>query len=682
MKIIEKIKYLGRDVVAYTIFLLLLGIYFVKVLTSLMMKFKLPLRPWIRFLDAFMDRLDGKKEGEVSRIYLIEMSIRNLKSKKGRAVVTIGGVAVGVSAIVFLVSLGYGLEKMVISRVARLEELKMIDVGLGEVSTMKMDDRVVDSIGEIPGVEEAIPVVSLVSKVKFKNSVLDIMSLGVDERYVKSVGVKLVAGGPFKTNKEDLSWVPGEIGKVRGASLETITAKAGQAVREGVYRFNLDGDKKLSLRKECSYESEMLGYINRMEGGYVGEELWGERHYQGDQAVVGKNPETGEEFSPWVRTKAPVWVGGSTELTPLLEGERQRWEVGCVLASEILWDDEQVTGYKNLDDYLQSGEELIRDGRVLGISDEILGTTSATLATPSADLFETVVATDSAGIEWVSLKSGGGGTESKPLSFEGIPAGEAFVSLGMLNVFGVDKNKAIGQKFSVSYIIPDGLIPGKNGRLQSKEVEYKVAGVVDDATSNYYYFHLLDIKKLGVRNYSQLKVVMKGQEKAVTIRKAIETMGLRTTSTLDTVAEIEKLFRTLRLVLGFLGMTALAVASLGMFNTMTVSLLERTREVGVMKAMGMLSDDVRELFLAESMIMGVGGGLLGVVMGVLSGKLLSLILSSVSVLRGQGLMDISYVPWFFVTFIVFVSFLVGIATGWYPSKRARQISALNALRYE
>ena len=79
------------------------------------------------------------------------------------------------------------------------------------------------------------------------------------------------------------------------------------------------------------------------------------------------------------------------------------------------------------------------------------------------------------------------------------------------------------------------------------------------------------------------------------------------------------------------------MASLGMFNTMTVSLLERTREVGVMKSMGMLSEEVRELFLAESMIMGMGGGTLGVLFGfVMGGIVVGDIVDGVA---GQGAGD-------------------------------------------
>jgi ABC-type lipoprotein release transport system permease subunit len=98
--------------------------------------------------------------------------------------------------------------------------------------------------------------------------------------------------------------------------------------------------------------------------------------------------------------------------------------------------------------------------------------------------------------------------------------------------------------------------------------------------------------------------------------------------------------------------------------------------------MGMLSEEVRELCLAEWMIMGMGGGTMGVLLGFMMGGLLSTTLSTISIFKGQGTINISYVPWFFVAFIMLISFMVGIVTGWYPSKRARMISALNALRYE
>src|SRR5690606_28492022 len=108
------------------------------------------------------------------------------------------------------------------------------------------------------------------------------------------------------------------------------------------------------------------------------------------------------------------------------------------------------------------------------------------------------------------------------------------------------------------------------------------------------------------------------------------------------LAQIDTLFDTVRLILASVGMVALSVAALGMFNTMSVSLLERTREVGLMKAMGMRSHEVRELFLTESMTMGFLGGVLGILVGLGMGKLLSVLISMLSIFKGEGFLDISY----------------------------------------
>lgn len=135
-------------------------------------------------------------------------------------------------------------------------------------------------------------------------------------------------------------------------------------------------------------------------------------------------------------------------------------------------------------------------------------------------------------------------------------------------------------------------------------------------------------------------------------------------------------------MLALLGAVALSIASLGMFNTLTVSLLERTREVGLMKAMGLKNSEVKELFLTESMIMGSMGGFLGLTSGFLAAKLVEAIISAYTLMRGVGLVSIVSVPILFALLIIFISFMVGLLTGIYPARRSTRISALNALRYE
>jgi putative ABC transport system permease protein len=193
---------------------------------------------------------------------------------------------------------------------------------------------------------------------------------------------------------------------------------------------------------------------------------------------------------------------------------------------------------------------------------------------------------------------------------------------------------------------------------------------------------LKDVKLLGIHNYSQAKIVVDSQDILTPTRKQIELLGFKTASVIDTVSQIENLFATLRFLLGILGVVALAVAALGMLNTLTVSLLERTREVGMMKAIGMKSQEVENLYLTESMIMGILGGIGGLVIGYTFGKILSFALSTFAISKGYGYLDVTFIPFQFVLLIFAISVIVGLLTGIYPAKRATKISALDALRYE
>jgi ABC-type antimicrobial peptide transport system permease subunit len=252
----------------------------------------------------------------------------------------------------------------------------------------------------------------------------------------------------------------------------------------------------------------------------------------------------------------------------------------------------------------------------------------------------------------------------------------------MLKVLGINEADAVGKKFNVSFVVVGDLLDERGEKVESASTQYTIVGVTPEEKSPLFYVPFIDLRSLGITNYSQVKLVVKDQAELAKTRRQVEAMGYVTRSVADTVEQINSLFATLRTVLMLLGMVALSVAALGAFNTLTISLLERTREVGLMKAMGMKSSEVQELFLTESMIMGFFGGVLGIVLGWILGKFIGIILSFFAIFKGVGFVDISYVPITFVLVIIFLSLLVGIATGIYPAKRASKISALNALRYE
>jgi len=148
---------------------------------------------------------------------------------------------------------------------------------------------------------------------------------------------------------------------------------------------------------------------------------------------------------------------------------------------------------------------------------------------------------------------------------------------------------------------------------------------------------------------------------------------------MDTLAQVDRLFRVMRFLLGAFGFTALVVALFGMFNTLTISLLERSREVGVMKTLGTVDRDIFRLFMAESVLIGIIGGTSGVVVGNLVGKTVNLL----SMLwREDKTINLFKTPTLFALGVLLLAIGVGFATGLYPAMRAKKISALNALRYE
>src|SRR4029077_12651834 len=162
----------------------------------------------------------------------------------------------------------------------------------------------------------------------------------------------------------------------------------------------------------------------------------------------------------------------------------------------------------------------------------------------------------------------------------------------------------------------------------------------------------------------------------------IKQMGFRTFSVLDATKSLRRFFTVLDLFLGIFGSLALAVATLAIVNTLVMAVLERRREIGVMKAIGASDSDVKRLFFAEAGAMGFFGGLLGIALGFAIGKVINL--GTNVYLRSQSFPPEHFwsVPWWLVAFAVLFSFLVSLAAGLYPAGRAARLDPVQALRYE
>jgi ABC-type lipoprotein release transport system permease subunit len=111
-----------------------------------------------------------------------------------------GGMALGIGLIVLLVSIGYGLEHLVINRVARLEELRQADIVPGLTDELALTDQTISNFQQISGISEVIPVISAVGKVNYNNSQSDMAVYGVTSNYLEESAIKPSHGKIFESN--------------------------------------------------------------------------------------------------------------------------------------------------------------------------------------------------------------------------------------------------------------------------------------------------------------------------------------------------------------------------------------------------------------------------------------------------------------------------------------------------
>ena len=182
-----------------------------------------------------------------------------------------------------------------------------------------------------------------------------------------------------------------------------------------------------------------------------------------------------------------------------------------------------------------------------------------------------------------------------------------------------------------------------------------------------------------VQNISQVKPV----------ENQIKTMGYSTESMESIREPMEKEARQKQMMLGGLGAISLFVAALGITNTMIMSISERTREIGIMKALGCYVRDIRVMCLAEAGAIGLIGGLVGCVISFVISVIINLVSMGLSpenlpaaILGGGETSRVSVIPPWLLLFAVVFSVLIGLGSGYYPANKAVQIPALEAIKSE
>lgn len=398
----------------------------------------------------------------MKKIYMAKLSFRNILAHKLRSVLTILGVAIGVGFIVFLISLGYGLQRISTKQIGNLEALEVIDVTPGKSKIVKLNDEVIDKFKTLSNVKVATPSVSMVGKLSYGSSVVEGVIYGKNTEYLQLEDAKFVKGQPYATNNEN-------------------------------------------------------------------------------KVVV---------------------------------------------------------------------------------------------------------------TQMVLKQLGMGAADT-----------------------------AVGKKLNLKIIIGSDLLKDTSKSIV-KEQQFEIVGVLENSNSSFVYIPLEKFKSYGVENYTSAKIKVNNKASVDATKKQLENLGFKTSTLKDTVDQINQFFVIFQLILLSFGIIAVVVAALGMFNTLTISLLEKTREISFMKVLGTEKKDIWQLFLSEAVIIGLIGTALGVLGGLLIGLGLNNFLIDLAQKTGNKPVQVFYTPVAFVVTVFVTSVVVSVLTGIYPALRATRIDPLEAMRYE
>jgi putative ABC transport system permease protein len=228
-------------------------------------------------------------------------------------------------------------------------------------------------------------------------------------------------------------------------------------------------------------------------------------------------------------------------------------------------------------------------------------------------------------------------------------------------------------------------VPLERAEAKTKEITgtFTIVGVVESGSGSEIYMPSALFDIAGVPVYSQAKVVVDDLFYIDSVRKQIEANGLQTTSLTDTLNEIDNIFRFFNLVLVGFGSIGMIVAILGMFNTLTISLIERTKEIGLMMALGARRKDMRRLFIYEAALISLVGGLIGLAIAFVAGKIVNLIINLNAQSRGiDEWFELFATPLWSILAIIAATLVIGLVVVYLPARRAERINPIDALRRE
>ena len=182
--------------------------------------------------------------------------------------------------------------------------------------------------------------------------------------------------------------------------------------------------------------------------------------------------------------------------------------------------------------------------------------------------------------------------------------------------------------------------------------------------------------------YSSFYVRVAKMEDVTPVRNEIENMGLGVFSISDDLKQMKQVFLIMDSLFGAIGTVALIIAALGIINTMIMSILERTREIGIMKAVGGSENQIKLIFFVEAAFIGFIGAIFGLILGWFVTRIANIIVNAKLLPLDTPQVDLFYFPMWLILGAMAFSIMVSLAAGLYPAIRAARVDPVKALRHD
>lgn len=353
-------------------------------------------------------------------------------------------------------------------------------------------------------------------------------------------------------------------------------------------------------------------------------------------------------------------------------------------------DEKAIDKIKNI----KSVEEVVAITPVNNIDVELMGKNKNKASAVSFDLNNSIFS--KAQVESVRIKEKK--KDLEPITYGSIITNtdKSSVLIGekLLKKLGIDDYKSVvGQDLTIKVQLPDA--PGIP-KAAPFTLKLKVAGVVGEKfpNSDKVIMSIEESKDLLAytnmnKNYyqekgpSNLEVTVKNISDVSQVSDEISKMGYGVTSIQSLIKGIKSFFAIAEGVLAVVGIIIIFVASIGVINTMTMSIYERTRSIGIMKALGSSRSDIRRMFITESAAIGFIGGIMGLLFSIVNTKIIKLALEAF--LKSKGVKEVPNIfstPLWLVLGTIGFAILISVLAGLYPANKASKLDPVESLRYE